>query len=218
MSIFSLLPGRSLEDAAVRELGQLNDTRTGTKNYNWQDHVGGFFGGYSKEDVEKRAEEIANEELQRKFDNKYAGKNIRDRLGELTGNYKGVQGLTVADITANQASDEQRANQLEAYKQTKGANAALLDPTISSSGIQGATTRLVNDELTRLENKSDSRIDRQDALANRRQDFTEAQAQRNLAYQNRVLDMKDAREARNARDKQLLMIIQGLNSFGQGFQ
>ena len=30
--------------------------------------------------------------------------------------------------------------------------------------------------------------------------------------------MKDAREARTARDKQLMMIIQGLNSFGQGFQ
>jgi hypothetical protein len=225
MSIFSLLPGRSLEDAANRELGQLNDTRTGTKNYNWQDQLGGMFGGYSKEEVVKRAEEIANEELRRKYDNAYARTNTKDRLGELTGNYKGVQGLTIADIMADQASDEQRANQLEAYKQTKGANVALLDPTISSSGIQGATTRLINDELSRLEgkqdartDKADARIEKQDNLLNRRQDFAESQSQRQTAYNNRVLDMKDARESRNARDKQLMMIIQGLNSFGQGFQ
>jgi len=225
MSIFSLLPGRSLEDAANRELGQLNDTRTGTKNYNWQDHIGGFFGGYSQEDVEKRAEEIANEELRRKYDNNYADRNIRDRLGELTGNYKGVKGLTIANIKANQASDEQRANQLEAYKQTKGANVALLDPTISSSGIQGATTRLINDELSRIEAKGDARtekadlrLERQDRLLNRREDFRESQAARQTAYNNRVLDMKDARENRNARDKQLMLLIQGLNAFGQGFQ
>jgi len=218
MSIFSLLPGRSLDDAANRELGQLNETRTGTKNYNWQDHIGGFFGGYSKEDVEKRAEEIANEKLKQTYDTRYASQNIRDRLGELTGNYKGVKGLTIADITAAQESDNQRANALEAYKQTKGANAGLLDPTISSSGIQGATTRLVNDELTRIEKKGDRKRERQDAYDNRRQDFVESQAQRQTAYNNRVLDMKDAREARNARDRQLMMIIQGLNAFGQGFQ
>jgi hypothetical protein len=225
MSIFSLLPGRSLEDAANRELGQLNDTRTGTKNYNWQDQLGGIFGGYTKEQVVARAEEIANEELRRKYDNNYARKNVKDRLGELTGNYKGVKGLTIADILADQASDEQRANQLEAYKQTKGANVALLDPTISSSGIQGATTRLLNDEITRLEGKDDAkterserRLDRQENLLNRREDFRESQASRQTAYNNRVLDMKDAREARNARDKQLMLIIQGLNAFGQGFQ
>lgn len=223
--MLGFLPGRSLEDAARRELGQLNETRTGTTNYNWQDHVGGFFGNYSQEDVEKRAEEIANETLKQTYDTRYAEKNILDRLGELTGNYKGVKGLSVADILANQASDDQRANQLEAYKQTKGANVALLDPTISSSGIQGATNRLIQDELSRIEGKKDDRtkrserrLDRQENLLNRREDFRESQAQRQTAYNNRVLDMKDAREARNARDKQLMLIIQGLNSFGQGFQ
>jgi hypothetical protein len=58
----------------------------------------------------------------------------------------------------------------------------------------------------------------QNALNNRRLDMDSAQRQRESAYQNRVLDMKDSRETRNARDKQLMMIIQGLNAFGQGFQ
>jgi len=58
----------------------------------------------------------------------------------------------------------------------------------------------------------------QNVLNNRRLDIDSAQRQRDSAYQNRVLDMKDSREARNARDKQLMMIIQGLNAFGQGFQ
>lgn len=216
--MLGFLPGMSLKDAAKREVTQLNDRRTGTEDYNWQDHIGGFLGGYTQEQVEKEAEKIANKGIKEEFDIKYAQDNIADRLGVLTGNYTGVKGRTIAEIEAAQASDKQRGNALETYVGTKGATPGTLSPTISSSGIQGATTRLVNDELTRIEQKGDSKIDRQDALANRRQDFTEAQAQRNLAYQNRVLDMKDAREARNARDKQLLMIIQGLNSFGQGFQ
>ena len=58
----------------------------------------------------------------------------------------------------------------------------------------------------------------QNVLNNRRLDMDAAQRQRESAYQNRVLDMKDSRETRNARDKQLMMIIQGLNAFGQGFQ
>lgn len=233
--MFGYLPGRSLEDAAKRELGQLNDTRTGTTNYNWQDHVGGFFGNYSQEDVEKRAEEIANETLKQKFDTRYASKNIKDRLGELTGNYKGVKGLSIADITAAQESDDQRANQLEAYKQTKGANVGLLAPTISSSGIQGATTRLVNDELTRLEVKQDDKeiraetkadkllamqlgiSNQQNALQNKRLDLSDLRDQRQQEYNNRVLDQRDAQAMRNARDKQFAMILAGLNNVGQIF-
>jgi hypothetical protein len=216
--MLGFLPGMSLKDAAKREVGQLNDRRTGTEDYNWQDHIGGFLGGYTQEQVEKEAEKLANKKLKEQYDIQYAQGNVADKLGVLTGNYQGVQGRTLAEIEAAQASDIQRGNALESYVGTKGATPGTLSPTISSAGIQGATTRLINDELTRIEEKGDRKIERQDTYDNRRQDFKESQAQRQTAYNNRVLDMKDAREARNARDKQLMMIIQGLNSFGQGFQ
>ena len=63
-------------------------------------------------------------------------------------------------------------------------------------------------EIRRLEN----------AINNRRLDIQQSQLTGQQAYENRRLDMQDARDARSARDKQLMMIIQGLNAFGQGFQ
>ena len=58
----------------------------------------------------------------------------------------------------------------------------------------------------------------ENAINNRRLDIQQSQLTGQQAYENRRLDMQDARDARNARDKQLMMIIQGLNAFGQGFQ
>ena len=220
--MLGFLPGMSLRDAATREIdyGQSTSDRSGTENYNWQDRLGGFLGGYTREDVEKEMQKRLDKDLLEKLDVRYG--DTGTRLGVLDSSYKGttegIKGKTKAQLTAAQDSDARLAGLLETYAATPGANVAGINPNISSPGLQQLITSQLTANTTKKEDKAERRLDRQENLLNRRQDFAESQAQRQTAYNNRVLDMKDAREARNARDKQLMMIIQGLNSFGQGFQ
>ena len=220
--MLGFLPGMSLRDAATREIGygQSTSDRSGTEDYNWQDRLGGLLGGYTREDVEKEMQRKQDKTLLEKLETRYG--DTGTRLGVLDSSYKGtvegIKGKTEAQLTSAQDSDARLAGLLETYAATPGANVAGINPNISSPGLQQLITSQLTANTTKKEDKADRRLDKQENLLNRRQDFAESQAQRQTAYNNRVLDMKDAREARNARDKQLMMIIQGLNSFGQGFQ
>jgi hypothetical protein len=220
--MLGFLPGMSLRDAATREIGygQSTSDRSGTEDYNWQDRLGGLLGGYTREDVEKEMQRKQDKTLLEKLETRYG--DTGTRLGVLDSSYKGtvegIKGRTESQLTSAQDSDARLAGLLETYAATPGANVAGINPNISSPGLQQLITSQLTANTTKKEGKADRRLDRQENLLNRRQDFAESQAQRQTAYNNRVLDMKDAREARNTRDKQLMMIIQGLNSFGQGFQ
>ena len=125
---------------------------------------------------------------------------------------KDVLARTIADLQVDATRRQNVVQQVQAL----GYGAEIGDKDIN------ALSQLIGDKarakVTKAENKADTRLANQLALQNRRMDITDAQNQRQQSYNNRVLDMKDAREARNARDKQLMMIIQGLNAFGQGFQ
>lgn len=220
--MLGFLPGMSLRDAATREIGygQSTSDRSGTEDYNWQDRLGGLLGGYTREDVEKEMQRKQDKALLEKLETRYG--DTGTRLGVLDSSYKGtvegIKGKTEAQLTSAQDSDARLAGLLETYAATPGANVVGINPNISSPGLQQLITSQLTANTKKKEDKADRRLDRQENLLNRRQDFAESQAQRQTAYNNRVLDMKDAREARNARDKQLMMIIQGLNAFGQGFQ
>ncbi len=220
--MLGFLPGMSLRDAATREIdyGQSTSDRSGTENYNWQDRLGGFLGGYTREDVEKEMQKKLDKSLLETLNPKY--EDTGSRLGVLNPSYvgttEGIKGKTSSQLVAAQAADKRLAGLLETYAATPNANVAGINPNISAPGLQQLITSQLTANTTKKEDKAERRLDRQENLLNRRQDFAESQAQRQTAYDNRVLDMKDAREARNARDKQLMMIIQGLNSFGQGFQ
>ncbi|MGI9555560.1 MAG: hypothetical protein ACR2M9_01750 [Cyanophyceae cyanobacterium] len=125
---------------------------------------------------------------------------------------KGVLKRTIEDLQL----DAERRGNLVRQVQAAGYGGEIGTKDINAlSQLLGDKAR---EKETKAETKADTRLANQLALQNRRMDITDAQNQRQQTYQNRVLDMKDAREARNARDKQLMMIIQGLNSFGQGFQ
>jgi hypothetical protein len=219
--MLGFLPGMSLRDAATREIdyGQSTSDRSGTENYNWQDRLGGFLGGYTREDVEKEMQRKQDKKLLQTLEGRYG--DTGTRLGVLDSSYKGtlegIKGKTEAQLTAAQDSDARLAGLLETYAGTEGANVSGINPNIKAPGLQQLITSQLASNTQKKEDKVDRRLDRKEDLLNRRQDFSEAQAQRQTAYNNRVLDMKDARETRNARDKQLLMIIQGLNAFGQGF-
>jgi hypothetical protein len=220
--MLGFLPGMSLRDAATREIdyGQSTSDRSGTENYNWQDRLGGFLGGYTREDVEKEMQRKLDKSLLETLNPEYG--DTGSRLGVLKPKYvgtaEGIKGKTSSQLVAEQQTDKRLAGLLETYAGTEGANVAGINPNISAPGLQQLITSQLASNTQKKEDKVDRRLDRKEDLLNRREDFRESQAQRQTAYNNRVLDMKDARETRNARDKQLLMIIQGLNNFGQGFQ
>lgn len=224
MPILGFIPGMSARDAAQREIeyGQDKTDRSGTTDYNWMDKFGGFLGGYDQGAVEK--------EIKRRLD-----ADLMDEVGgQITSNeaalgayldptFKGIDGKTNAEVNAELAVDKTRGTAL----QTTLANPDVEDlsalPRVATAGqVLGFGGRATRDRSDKKEEatKQEAREIRmlENAINNRRLDIQQSQITGQQAYENRRMDMQDARDARNARDKQLMMIIQGLNAFGQGFQ
>ena len=218
------LPNMSVRDAADREIkyGQGKADRSGTKDYNWMDKVGGFLGGYDQAGVEKEIKRRLDEKLMQQIGGDITA-NQATLGGYLDPEFKGIDGKTNDEVKAELAIDKTRGKNLNDVL----ANADVEDLSgLSRSatagqilGFGGRATRDRN-EAKEKATKDEAREIRmlENAINNRRLDIQQSQLQGQRAYENRRLDMQDARDARNARDKQLMMIIQGLNSFGQGFQ
>lgn len=194
------------------------DPRTGKRKKDLGDIVGDLFTGQGSV-IDQGVKDTYKNNLERDYGIKIA--RLKKELPNLanTGSLditentdKNVLARTIADL---QVDATRRADVVQQV-QGLGYGAEIGDKDIN------ALSQLIGDKArakeTKAETKADTRLANQLALQNRRMDITDAQNQRQQSYNNRVLDMKDAREARNARDKQLMMIIQGLNSFGQGFQ
>ena len=213
MSLTNLLFGSTSKNA--KREAETYDPSEGGRQKDLGDYLGDFFTGQGAVlDKATKQQYISN--LEEKYGddisdlNKYGLSNVKitgdtkkTDLARLIRKYKD-------DVVNNKAVDQAAA--VAGYTPVEGATyqQKLVGLSKYNDSKVGSPTE------TALYNRGIT--EKNSVLDNRRQDFTEAQAQRETAYNNRVLDMKDAREARNARDKQLMMIIQGLNSFGQGFQ
>ncbi len=194
------------------------DPRTGKRKKDLGDILGDLFTGQGSV-IDQGVKDTYKNNLERDYGIEIA--RLKKELPNLanTGNLnitentdKGVLKRTIADLQL----DATRRQNLVQQVQQAGYGAEIGDKDINAlSQLLGDKAR---EKETKAETKADTRLANQLALQNRRMDITDAQNQRQQAYDNRVLDMKDAREARSARDKQLMMIIQGLNAFGQGFQ
>jgi hypothetical protein len=194
------------------------DPRTGKRKKDLGDILGDLFTGQGSV-IDQGVKDTYKNNLERDYG--IAISRLKKELPNLanTGNLnitentdKDVLKRTIDDLSI----DAERRSNLVRQVQAAGYGNEIGTKDIN------ALSQLLGDKArakeTKAENKADTRLANQLALQNRRMDITDAQNQRQQTYNNRVLDMKDAREARNARDKQLMMIIQGLNSFGQGFQ
>ena len=232
MPIFGFLPGADLQSMAEREVADLNNTRTGSADrrgaWNWQDNVGAFLAGTTKEEVIKRAGEIADKRLSDEFDPQKS-----TQLGPLTAEYKGVKGKTVAQIRAELSNDSTRASALQ---QTLASNPKF-DPTSLPTNAQAgtilqagarATDEANTAESRRLERKGDDRYDaellrsdtiRQEGRADRAQERA-LQADNNrmqLQLEYARLDQQARQRAADKKDKALMMLLQGLGSLGTAF-
>ena len=230
MPILGWIPGMSAEDAAQREInaGQLKDDGTGVKEgkYNWQDRFGGFLGGYDQSDVESAAQRIRDTGLQKKIDQKYG--TIGDELGGLgiNTNYKGsVTGITETVLNNQIAGDTSKLKAALNYLGIDNADAGDLDPNVTATGIVQAGTKLKASNKKAAETKVQNEVERKEGRADKlllmqmmqsdaksERQFQLQQAQQN--YQNRKLDMQEARYDRKDRQAAIQQMMAGLAQMG----
>jgi hypothetical protein len=218
MSLTDFLLGTTQENID-REYNEGNyNPRTGERKKSTGDRLGDFFTGQGSI-IDQGVKDRYKQDLLDKY-----GTRISRVQKELP-NLSSTANLNITDRT-NTSVLESTLKDLELDAERRAGlvrqvQAAGYGNEIGTKDIN-ALSQLLGDKArekeTKAETKADTRLANQLALQNRRMDITDAQNQRQQSYNNRVLDMKDAREARSARDKQLMMIIQGLNAFGQGFQ
>ncbi len=217
--------GLTIESQAEGYRDKLKDDRSKFKTWNAGDMLRDVLTPGTREDLEEAARALQYDSINK---NSTRSINRQSIIEGLSGTGVNLQNLELGK-DETQTEYDTRLKKLLGRAEANlnntgiaGYNQGLVTDGMGIAGIKQLGTNLIEsnktDKETKAENKADRRLANQMALQNRRMDITDAQNQRQQAYQNRVLDMQDAREARNARDKQLMMIIQGLNSFGQGFQ
>jgi hypothetical protein len=230
MPILGWIPGMSAEDAAQREInaGQLKDDGTGIKEgkYNWQDRFGGFLGGYDQSDVEAAGQLIRDTALQKKIDQKYG--TIGDELGGLglKTNYKGsVTGISETELMKQIAGDTSKLKAALNYLGIDNADAGDLNPNATATGIVQAGTKLKASNKTAEETKVQNEIERKEGrtdkllLMQMNNAAEDRRVERELrrdqqAYQNRVLDLKEARMDRRDRQAAIQQMMAGLAQLG----
>ena len=226
--MFGWLPGADLNSVVQREIKDLNDTRTGSADrtgaWNWQDDFGAWLAGSNKEEVLRLATEKANKDLARKLSPSATAAQVN--LGHLSPLYQGVDGKTREQLESEILQDTQRGRAL----QTTVANNPRLDAsTISRTASVGeimgagskATVAHADAKETKATEKEERRYrDSQDLLLmNMENNQANLRADRELrrdqqAYQNRALDLKEARMDRRDRQAAIQQMMAGLAQLG----
>jgi len=174
--MLGFLPEMSIDDMARRELNQgdidqygtgFDETKRGA--FNWQDQLGAYLAGGTKEEVLARAAEIRNKKLSNTYNDKGARTRNALTTAGLTPSYKGVEGLSTQQIEDLQMEDEGR---LAAFSTLTGMKGFTPDMVSGNAGVQNMNSiasRLLNAEAGRIENKKDERY----ATEQRRLDLQE---------------------------------------------
>ena len=229
MPIFGWIPGMSAEDAAQREInaGQLKDDGTGIKKgkYNWQDRFGGWLGGYDQSDVEAAGQLLRDERLQKIYDVKYGNTG-----SELIGSgqdktYTGVTGKTEVQLNNEVELDKARLAAMQLGQGTENFDPSKLGSSATPTQIRQEIRDTLDTNKKTAESKVKTEVLRKEGRADRlllMQMNTAAEdrrADRELrrdqqAYQNRVLDLKEARMDRRDRQAAIQQMMAGLAQLG----
>lgn len=139
MSFLQMIPGvGSLDDAARGELGNLSDDRSKFKDgkYDIGDRLRGLIGGYSKEDVRKRAAELRVKDIEKLSEVRQARGAIKETLPGADNNSTKIgESEEFEDYMDRLSRDVSRGQATQAYVGTKGADLSLVD---------GLTTQQIN--------------------------------------------------------------------------
>lgn len=216
MDLMELL-GLDIDSQAKGEIGELNSRRTAFDNYDLGDRIRGLLTGVSREALEQRAGQIADQKLTDLYQPQ-ADINARN-LQHLTADFQGVKGKTEGEIKAALQNDKARAGALQTVQTNNpDLDVSTIDPNAQVGGIMGtgakATKAANTAETRRQEGRADDLLMMQMLQNNRQSDrqFQLQQAQQN--YQNRALDLKEARMDRRDRQAAIQQMMAGLAQMG----
>jgi len=180
MPFFQFLPGvGSLKDAAEGEMSNLSDDRTSfDEKYDWGDQIRGALGGYSEEDVRKKAQELlekkinkTNPGLRGAIEENLPGikpEDLKIQEGELVADYGkrlgqlNSRGLAVTDYVGVKGSDISQTEGLttQQIRKLAAAQRDANEQAITDKADDRYTDALIRTEQIRADDRSDRREDR----------------------------------------------------------
>ena len=231
--------GFNAEQVYKDEVGALNNRRTDIE-FDLGDYArqgwGALFGkDYSKEGLLKGAAAIKNQQLKDAYGGR--AKAAQQNLGPLAATYQGPGTSTVQEIEAQIGDDELRGRTLvEAQSSNPYLNTSQLNQNSTAGQIAAlpgqqlkagkesdsdkATEKVYarEDALTERMNIREDRKDeraRLERLENKRSELELRRDNMNLEYAR--MERQDRRAAQDRRDKNIMMLMQGLGNLGTAF-
>ena len=172
--MFSWLPGvGDLESAARGEKGNLNSTRQSFDGkYDWGDQFRGWLGGYTEEEVRKKAAELNRADINRSLSAERTKAGMALEGTPLKGSGTTIQeGQTVEDFTSSLTRDTATGTLAQQYLSMPGASIDDLSPTDTAATIRSKASQLTEKRRVAAEKKVDDKesaaIERQDKILDR---------------------------------------------------
>ena len=219
------LLGLDAKSQARGEKGSLNNRRTEFETWDLGDRFRSALTGVSREQLEKESKILADKDLQDEFGKKIEvlRSNLAGRGLDATG--MDFDGQTREEIKGDIQTNQSRLTALTQLLGQKGGDKVSLDPGATTMDIVTAGRTLADENTKTAEGKETAEIRRQEGRAddllmmqmlqnNRQSDrqFQLQQAQQN--YQNRALDLKEARMDRRDRQAAIQQMMAGLSQLG----
>lgn len=221
--------GLTIESQAEEYSRRLTDDRTGIKTWNMGDMFRDVLTPGTREDLEKAARDLEVGRINRK---------AKPLQGEIQENLAGTQ-MDTSDLNIRKEETiEDFNNRLGSLQRTGSAilNAEASTPNFDRSSIGPGSTAATVVAAQRSQTDSNTEAEKKDILKERlRQEGRETnllllqldksdrqnerQFQMQMAqndYNNRRLDMQDARAERRDRQAMILQLMKGLAQMGQG--
>ena len=228
--MFGWLPGADLDSVVRREVADLNDTRTGSADrtgaWNWQDDVGAWMAGSNKEEVLRLAGEKADAALKKALSAR-ASLAQSNLSGILDPTYTGdVEGKTQEQLEAQRVLDETRGKALQtAMANNPRFDVSTLSPTATAGAILQASGKATVEHADEKEKEVEEKDERRykntkdltimQLLNNQEDRRADRQLRRDQqAYENRRLDLQEARLDRKDRQAALQQMMAGLAQMG----
>ena len=216
--------GLDAESQAKGEKSALNSRRTEFETWDLGDRLRSALTGVTKEQLETLSGKLADTELEEIYGSRAS--RAKGNLGHLTSAYQGIKGQTKGEIISQIEEDEQKGTVLQ---RTVASNPRLDVSTIAPTAAVGdivqaggkATIKHADEKETKATQKEESRYrDSQDLIALQfANSAADRQADREYrrdqqAYQNRKLDMQEARLDRKDRQAAIQSMMAGLAQLG----
>jgi len=218
------LLGLDAKSQARGEKGALNSRRTEFETWDLGDRLRSVLTGVTREQLERLSGTLADTELEEIYGSRAS--RAKGNLGHLNSAYQGIKGQTKGEIISQIEEDEQKGAVLQ---RTIASNPRLdvstIAPTAAVGDIVGAgskaTVAHADEKETKATEKEERRYrDSQDLIALQfANSAADRQADREYrrdqqAYQNRKLDLQEARLDRKDRQAAIQQMMAGLAQMG----